>query len=119
MKELTPYVNVSVDKKDTTEVNDFVVRVAVMLPKGCRTTVTGDEEITDQTKAYRPITISYEGGSDEYELFSTEIKITPQKVGLMERGVNVKVVASSTCEDLALREPSTEGAISDYFDNEI
>jgi len=94
MKKFVPYVNMETVKDKNGKIEKFVIRTVCYLPKGSNITTSGEGPVDDNVY-YRPLTISYDGTSDEFAYFDEDFTIERKDVGLLERGVNVKVKSAS------------------------
>ncbi|MBK3518957.1 hypothetical protein [Carboxylicivirga marina] len=116
MKKLVPYVNMETVKDKNGKIEKFVVRTVSYLPADSTVTKSGEGEVADNVY-YRPLTITYNGTSEEFEYFDVDFTIERKDVGLLERGVNVKVkiagamTRSSEGESV---DDEEEGTIIDY-----
>ncbi len=116
MKKLIPYVNVATVKKGASEIENIEIRVAAKLPADSKPELTGGGIIKNQSQLYRVVAFSYAGTSEKYKIFADKIVVTPNEIGLMERGVKVLLESTSTT---ILRGPKSEIIAVDYGDNEI
>jgi hypothetical protein len=121
MKELVPYVNLETVKDANGKIEKFVVRTVSYLPKDSNITTSGEGEVADNVY-YRPLTITYDGTSTDFDYFGADFTINRKDIGLLERGVNVKVksavaeVRAMTMDSGELKEPDPddEGIIIEY-----
>lgn len=115
MKELVPYVNLETVKDKNGKIEKFVVRTVSYLPKDSTVTKSGEGEVADNIY-YRPLTISYDGTSSEFDYFDVDFTIERKDVGLLERGVNVKCDLKVMASMLNTKsgDPEDEGIIIEY-----
>ena len=117
MKELVPYVNLETVKDKNGKIEKFVVRTVSYLPKDSKVTKSGEGPVADNVY-YRPLTINYDGTASEFDYFDVDFTIERNDVGLLERGVNVKVKSSGTAErsmeSNSLRDDENTGTIIEY-----
>ena len=90
MREKVPYVNMETVKDENGKIKEFIIRTVSHLPKDSKPTGSGEGEIADKI-LYRPLTINYSGTSKEFDYFGVDFTISREEVGLLERGVSVKV----------------------------
>eukprot|EP01155_Anaeramoeba_flamelloides_P000669 Anaeramoba_flamelloidesa105123_7.p1 GENE.a105123_7~~a105123_7.p1 ORF type:complete len:125 (+),score=9.12 a105123_7:1-375(+) len=100
MKELVPYTNLETVKDSNGKITEFVVRTVSYLPKDSKVTTSGEGPVADNV-LYRPLTISYDGTSTDFDYFGADFTIKREDVGLLERGVNVKVKLISVDNSIA------------------
>ncbi len=118
MKELVPYVNLETVKGTSGKIEQFVVRTVSYLPEDSTVTKNGEGEVADNVY-YRPLTISYTGTSTTFKAFDVDFTINRKDIGLLERGVNVKVksavVVAQSADVAVLRDGEGNGGVSvDY-----
>lgn len=116
MKKLIPYVNVATVKKGTSEIENIEIRVTAKLPADSEPVLTGGGIIKNQSQLYRAVTFSYAGTSEKYKIFAKKIVVTPNEIGLMERGVRVSLESSDAA---ILKAPQADSLSIDYGYNEI
>jgi hypothetical protein len=90
MEKFVPYVNLETVKNKNGKIEKFIVRTVSYLPKDSKVTTSGEGPIADNVY-YRPLTINYNGTSDEFDYFGADFTIERKDVGLLERGATVKV----------------------------
>lgn len=105
MKKFVPYVNMETVKDKNGKIEKFEIRTVTYLPKDSKITTSGEGAIADNV-LYRPLTISYTGTSEDFDYFGADFTINRKDVGLLERGVNVKVKS-------AVASPMARGAEGD------
>ncbi|MCG8579042.1 MAG: hypothetical protein MI866_03960 [Bacteroidales bacterium] len=110
MEKLVPYVNLETVKDKNGKIEKFVVRTVSYLPKDSTITKSGEGEVADNVY-YRPLHIIYNGTSEEFDYFGVDFTIERKDVGLLERGVNVKV------KNANVMTRSTEGDTSNDDEN--
>nr|WP_319399726.1 hypothetical protein [uncultured Carboxylicivirga sp.] len=118
MKKLVPYVNLETVKDSNGKITQFVLRTVSYLPKDSKVTTSGEGPIADNV-LYRPLTISYDGTSTDFDYFGADFTIKREDVGLLERGVNVKVKLISTEMPIAknsLGDEEESGSLLEYQD---
>lgn len=93
MEKLVPYVNLETVKGNSGKIEKFIVRTVSYLPKDSTVTKSGEGEVADNVY-YRPLSIIYDGTSEEFDYFGVDFTIERKDVGLLERGVTVKVKSS-------------------------
>ncbi|MBS2099846.1 hypothetical protein [Carboxylicivirga linearis] len=120
MKELVPYTNLETVKDSNGKITEFVVRTVSYLPKDSKITTSGEGPVADNV-LYRPLTISYDGTSTDFDYFGADFTIKREDVGLLERGVNVKVKSTtSSLKSATYGDPEDEGGVSiDYIEGDI
>jgi len=120
MKELVPYVNLETVKDSNGKITEFVVRTVSYLPKDSKITTSGEGPVADNV-LYRPLTISYDGTSTEFDYFGADFTIKREDVGLLERGVNVKVKPmASSLKSTSYGDPVEEkGLVVEYEDVDL
>ena len=94
MRKFVPYVNLETVKDSEGRIERFVVRTVTYLPEDSKITTSGEGKIADNV-LYRQLRINYTGTSDKFNYFGEDFTIEREDVGLLERGVNVKVVSAS------------------------
>ncbi|MCU4158307.1 hypothetical protein J1N10_20200 [Carboxylicivirga sp. A043] len=127
MKKFVPYVNMETVKDKDGKIERFEVRTVTYLPKDSKITTSGEGALADNV-LYRPLTISYNGTSAEFDYFGADFTIQRKDVGLLERGVNVKV-KSAVVEARAMAmdsgelkdgdEGSSTGVVIEYEDEDL
>lgn len=110
-----PYVQMELSRVATGDVYEYVVEVNANLPTDSNPTLMGDGEIDDDVE-YRAVTYSYEGTSTEYQEFSIQFTISPDELGLVEKGIYITVEPN---ESNTLKGLGNPGSVSEYLDNEI
>ncbi|GEM_PF-7039427 len=120
MKKYVPYVNMETVKDADGNIEKFVVRTVSYLPADSKISTSGEGSIADNVY-YRPLTVTYTGTSSDFDYFKADFTIERKDVGLLERGVNVKVVNGETMEASALKSSAAsysgsndKGVIIDY-----
>ncbi len=117
MKELVPYVNLETVKDANGKIEKFVVRTVSYLPKDSTIATSGEGEVADNVY-YRPLTITYDGTSTEFDYFGADFTIERKDIGLLERGVNVKVksavVVAQAADMAVLGDDENTGTIIEY-----
>jgi len=111
MKEKVPYVNMETVKDEHGKIKEFIIRTVSYLPNDSKPTGSGEGEIADNL-LYRPLTINYSGTSTEFDYFGVNFVIDRDDVGLLERGVNVKVKSNGISETrvaMAMSEETIKG----------
>lgn len=107
MREKVPYVNMQTVKDENGKIKEFIVRTVSYLPKDSKPVGSGEGDIADNI-LYRPLTISYSGTSTEFDYFGVDFTIQREEIGLLERGVNVKVKFNGVNEKSASLAMSSE-----------
>ena len=102
MKELVPYVNMETVKDAHGKIQRFIVRTVTNLPEDCKITTSGEGKIADNVY-HRPLTISYSEMTDDFDAVNHEFVIERQDIGLLERGVRVRVVKNGLQEKVVAR----------------
>lgn len=97
MREKVPYVNLETVKDQNGNIEAFKIRTVSYLPKDSKPTASGEGKVADKV-LYRPLTINYSGTSTEFDYFGVDFTIKREEVGLLERGVNVKVKSNGFTE---------------------
>lgn len=97
MREKVPYVNMETVKDQNGNIEAFKIRTVSYLPKDSKPTASGEGKVADKV-LYRPLTINYSGTSTEFDYFGVDFTIKREEVGLLERGVNVKVKSNGFTE---------------------
>ncbi|MBR8536334.1 hypothetical protein KDU71_12250 [Carboxylicivirga sediminis] len=120
MKELVPYVNLETVKGTSGKIEQFIVRTVSYLPDDSTITKSGEGEVADNVY-YRPLTITYTGTSSTFKTFDVDFTINRKDVGLLERGVNVKlksavVVAQSADVAMLSDDDDGQGQVVEYDD---
>jgi len=90
------------------KIERFEIRTVTYLPKDSKITTSGEGAVADNV-LYRPLTISYDGTSSEFDYFGADFTIHRKDVGLLERGVNVKVKSASLMASSAESESMKDG----------
>lgn len=124
MKKFVPYVNMETVKDKNGKIEKFVIRTVCYLPKGSNITTSGEGPVDDNVY-YRPLTITYDGTSTDFEYFDSDFTVERKDVGLLERGVNVKVEsalrvsATASSDDESMRDPQGDkGSITVEYEDE-
>ncbi|WP_430815851.1 hypothetical protein [Carboxylicivirga sp. RSCT41] len=125
MEKYVPYVNLETVKGKNGKIEKFIVRTVSYLPKDSTVTKTGEGEVADNVY-YRPLTITYNGTSDEFDYFGVDFTVERKDVGLLERGVRV-MVKSAVVEARAMATDSSEmkdtegdpGVVIEYEDEDL
>jgi len=123
MREKVPYVNLETVKDQDGNIEAFKIRTVSYLPKDSKPTASGEGTVSDRI-LYRPLTINYSGTSTEFDYFGVDFTINRKEVGLLERGVNVKVKSNGLTETRAMAmssesvkgEEAEEGTTLEYED---
>lgn len=128
MKKFVPYVNMETVKDSTGKIERFEIRTVTYLPKDSKITTSGEGAVADNV-FYRPLSISYDGTSPEFDYFGADFTILRKDIGLLERGVSVKVKSASALEvrsarsmaNMALSDPEGEerGTTVEYEDENL
>ena len=114
MKELVPYTNLETVKDSNGKITEFIVRTVSYLPKDSKVTTSGEGPVADNV-LYRPLTISYDGTSTDFDYFGADFTIKREDVGLLERGVNVKVKSTTiSLKSASYGDPVEEGTLIEY-----
>ena len=101
MRKKVPYVNLETVKDQNGNIEAFKIRTVSYLPKDSKPTGSGEGKVADKI-LYRPLTINYSGTSTEFDYFGVDFTIKREEVGLLERGVNVKVKSNGLTETRAM-----------------
>jgi len=101
MRKKVPYVNLETVKDQNGNIEAFKIRTVSYLPKDSKPTGSGEGKVADKI-LYRPLTINYSGTSTEFDYFDVDFTITREEVGLLERGVNVRVKSNGLTETRAM-----------------
>ena len=109
MKKFVPYVNMETVKDGNGNIERFEIRTVTYLPKDSKITTSGEGPVADNV-LYRPLTISYNGTSSEFDYFGADFTINRKDVGLLERGVRVKVTSSTFAERSMASESLRDGS---------
>ena len=115
MKKFVPYVNLETVKDSDGKIERFIVRTVSYLPADSKIATSGEGKIADSV-LYRPLTITYSGTSDKFDYFGADFTIERKDVGLLERGVNVKINSSSS--DM-LKDGDDEGGVIIEFEDPL
>ncbi len=126
MKKFVPYVNMETVKDSNGNIERFEVRTITYLPKDSKITTSGEGTVADNVY-YRPLTITYNGTSEDFDYFSADFTIQREDIGLLERGVNVKVKSMTLSSDsISLRSASqtmndegSTGVSVDYEEGDV
>ncbi|MBI9062062.1 MAG: hypothetical protein JEZ14_08725 [Marinilabiliaceae bacterium] len=107
MRKKVPYVNLETVKDQDGNIEAFKIRTVSYLPKDSKPTGSGEGKVADKI-LYRPLTINYSGTSTEFYYFDVDFTVKREEVGLLERGVNVKVKSNGVTETRTEMEMSSE-----------
>ncbi len=120
MKEKVPYINLETVKDSDGNIEKFVIRTVTYLPKDSKTVGSGEGKIADSV-LYRPLTISYDGTSTDYDYFGVDFTINREDVGLLERGAKIIVKGASSAILLkaALQDKEEAGTVVEYDDDDL
>jgi len=103
----------------------FKIRTVSYLPKDSEPTGSGEGKVADKI-LYRPLTINYSGTSTEFDYFDVDFTVKREEVGLLERGVNVRVKSNDVTasrdtmmmNEEVLRDEENDGITFEYVDPE-
>lgn len=114
MRKFVPYVNLETVKGSDGRIEKFIVRTVTYLPEDSKITTSGEGKIADNV-LYRQLRINYTGTSSKFDYFGEDFTINREDVGLLERGVNVKVISASA-QASSLTRASAEAVKGDEGD---
>ncbi len=100
MKKHAAYVNMETVKNKDGRIEEFKIRTVSYLPSDSAPTISGEGQVSDRI-LYRPLTINYGGTSTNFAYFPLEFTVKRDDVGLLERGVKVKVKPNGVPETRA------------------
>ncbi|MCU4177129.1 hypothetical protein [Carboxylicivirga sp. N1Y90] len=123
MRKFVPYVNLETVKGSDGRIEKFIIRTVTYLPEDSKITTSGEGKIADNV-LYRQLRINYTGTSNKFDYFGEDFTIEREDVGLLERGVNVKVVSASLeaqpmARTSAEGDEGDEGTSLDYNEIEV